>query len=1028
MTLTNSARTSRALFVVHGRRVKSAIPWVSDNPWLALPLLAIPAVWLLWFKGLPPSVDGPLHVFRLLLLDRHLREGALFPRWIPDLMLGHGYPVFSFYAPGAYYVAEAFVLLGLNYYWAMIVVLTLLTIAAGFGMFLLARDLFGRQHWLAALVAGTAYMYSPYLLTNIYIRGAIAEVAAQALLPWILWATWRLTKTERPIRYVGLVALTLGGMAITHNITLLFVPVLWAGFVLVSWWQNGRQPSRLAWVLIAGVGALAVSAFFWVPLVAERQYLSGAAYQASANYMADNSWNWRNFLDATFVFDYTVSIPYQLGLVQVVLAALGLIAARRRDPIWVFLIVVAVLSALGISAWALPVWFGSELLLIAQFPWRLLTLLSIPLALFTGGLVIAWRRIDVRVGLGVTVLCLIVLANLPRLDWLGFPPASDGGSGLAAVTQFEADTGAWGTSNAAEFRPRWVQNSSLLPMSDGSAGVDTVMVERASSYDLIAETSSAGAGALRFSTFYFPGWQVLLDDKWQLQTYPSTSLGLLTVDLPPGLHRVHLTWQGTPVQRWAVTVTLLALGVMVSTGLRQGRRSWQAILPAALLVFGIGAAVYRPGVGAVQLPLAPVNGLGVRLLGYQATQDGSRYFLIRPYWYVDATPSDKFRVRWQLRDADGQVVSDSLVRPYFNAASAADWPAGTLVSDAYQLSVPPGLPAGAYQLAVRLEQGTDVAPEEPVVVGDIALAAPAPTDRQPTNLASAVYGDSILLAGYDGPVTRRLSTLGKTDLAVVRAGDTLEYELYWQALKPVSENYHGFIHLVDASGQPLVQSDHIAGTMLNPPKLWDAYHLQPDRYRLTIPESAAGGLYWPSVGLYDFGNLARLSISDTLSNAAVADYRLSALKVIGRQPARPQNQADAHFGKFASLIGYDLALPPGELHANDQVTVTLYFRSQAPTDGDYTRFLHLQSPESGMAAQYDSLPRTGNNPTWAWVPGEIIADPVVLTISPDAPAGSYLLTAGLYDNKSGGVRVSALDGRGRPLPDDQVVLTELKVE
>jgi len=457
-------------------------------------------------------------------------------------------------------------------------------------------------------------------------------------------------------------------------------------------------------------------------------------------------------------------------------------------------------------------------------------------------------------------------------------------------------------------------------------------------------------------------------------------------------------------------------------------RPWQVVFPAALLAFGIAAAVHRPTVDAVQIPNAPVGGLGVRLLGYRAVQDSSHHLLIRPYWYVDATPTEKFQVRWQLLDADGRVVSDSLARPYLNAASAADWARGTLVSDAYQVPIPPGLPAGVYRLAARFEQGSDAAPKEPVVVGDVTLATSAPLDHSPMFQETAEYDGSVLLAGYDGPLARRSGDPSATSLAVAGPGDALDYTLYWHALNPLSANYHSFVHLVDASGQPLMQSDQLVGTMLAPPKLWDTYHLEPDRFRLRVPENAAGGLYWPSVGLYDFQTLDRLPISDTLSHAALPDYRLAPVKVVGRQHIQPQRKLDARFAQFASMIGYDLTLPPGGLHADDQFTVTLYFRSQASTNGDYTRFLHLQSPEFGMVAQYDSLPQGGNNPTWAWVPGEIIADQVLLTIAPGTPPGSYVLSAGLYDAHVGGARVPTSDGKDRPLPDNQVALTELKVE
>ena len=107
---------------------------------------------------------------------------------MPELVTGLGYPVFNFYGPFAYYLAETFHLLGLTLVQAMIAAYAVFLVAGGFGMYLLRPRYLRRPHGWAALIAATAYMYAPYLLTNVYIRGAIAEVGAQALLPWILWS------------------------------------------------------------------------------------------------------------------------------------------------------------------------------------------------------------------------------------------------------------------------------------------------------------------------------------------------------------------------------------------------------------------------------------------------------------------------------------------------------------------------------------------------------------------------------------------------------------------------------------------------------------------------------------------------------------------------------------------------------------------------------------------------------------------------------------------------------------------------
>ncbi|MEZ4835956.1 MAG: hypothetical protein R2873_28825 [Caldilineaceae bacterium] len=109
------------------------------------------------------------------LLDHHIAAGFFYPRWVPELMLGNGYPVFNYYAPATYYVAEALHLLGLGYYTALMMSFAIFVAVAGIGAYRLALDLFGRKQHDAAFVAGVAYMYAPYLLSNVFIRGAIAE-------------------------------------------------------------------------------------------------------------------------------------------------------------------------------------------------------------------------------------------------------------------------------------------------------------------------------------------------------------------------------------------------------------------------------------------------------------------------------------------------------------------------------------------------------------------------------------------------------------------------------------------------------------------------------------------------------------------------------------------------------------------------------------------------------------------------------------------------------------------------------------
>ena len=540
----------------------------SPHLWLALPLLALPALLPLITRGLTASADGMTHLIRIALLVNHWQQGVLYPRWMPELETGMGYPVVNFYAPATYYLAGALQLLGATTANALLVAFAFFIIAGGLGMYFLARDLYGAGSPWAALVAGVAYMYAPYLLANVFVRGAIAEVGAQALLPWILWCGRRLLTANRPVLYAALLALSLGALAVTHTVTLIIFPPFLLGYLLMVWWQRGHQRTRLGW-MAAGIGAaMGLSAFFWLPLIGESGYLSQDAFGTSIEiFIPENLWQWQTFLDLHLQYEYTFAVPYQLGLGQTVLAAAGLFFVRRWDKEWLYLLLATTLACVAMGVWAEALWLGNRVSLAVQFPWRLLAIVSLTLPLFTGA--IAWHNPSPRHPALVAnaLLLLIILFNRPQVDWMGALATENGSVPLPAIARHESITGQLGTGPTREFMPQWSEDSAYLPEPTDVAidGIE-IALQRSDGNGLEFDVASPRGGALRFTNLYFPGWQATLDDTLPLEPYASTNLGLLTIDVPPGSHHLRLTNVGTPLQRWATWLTLATLvGLIVLT-------------------------------------------------------------------------------------------------------------------------------------------------------------------------------------------------------------------------------------------------------------------------------------------------------------------------------------------------------------------------------------------------------------------------------------------------------------------------------
>ncbi|MCC6457400.1 MAG: hypothetical protein IT328_20765 [Caldilineaceae bacterium] len=1004
--------------------------------WLVLPLLTIPALWPLLADGLPARFDRGLHLMRLAWLDQHLRQGTLFPRWVPEMMLGRGYPLFNFYGAGVYYLTEALHLLGLSLYDASVATLIILMLLAGFGMYLFARDIFSqpgsgmRAAW-ASLVAAIAYVYAPYFLTvNIYQRGAIAEATAQALMPWVLWSVRRIFTSQAPGLWAMILALLLATLVFSHTLMLLIFPPLLAGYVLIQWLQNGRQRQALGWAIGGLLLAIGISAFFWLPLILEREYLGKHAFNiVRGAFLPRSMWTWETFVADQWL--YTYERPPRLALVPLLLGVLGAVLTlihRRTWETW-YLLISAIVAGALVGAWARPLWAGSEILLSVQSPWRLLTLITPVLAIFTGALVAYLPIKPLRVVFAASLIGLIIYTTFPRLGDVPLFSRTDTVLSPQTLAQLEyeqgVETGGEGSTFVLEFRPRWASRTLLFTdPANLTAPPLELQPTQANAYATTLNVTSAEAAPLRFNRFYFPGWQIRLADGTLLPTYPSTNLGLLTVDLPVGSHQLTLTWTGTPIQQIAALLSLITLALLAGICWWQRRRRL-AILPVALLAFGLAATFSRPALAPVQAPAEPIEAHGIRLLGYRLQQSDPTRITLYPSWYVlSGGPNANLQARWQLRDETGAVRSEIVSAPYFNASSPRSWPPGTLVEDAYAIPLPPELPTGSYEIVLQLEADGSASPSSRI--GTVTLASPTPPQLVEMIATNALFDDEIYLAGYATALDDQPQAATDGATPVLNAGDVARYQLYWQATKTPAENYHSYIHLIDATGHAIYQSDQLPGPWFRPPRAWDRYTLQQDTHRLRIPPDAPGGLYWPVVGLYEIRQMDRMAVSVDGQAVEGDVFRLPPVKVVGA-PANPTTVHAAQFDDGFRLLGYDLQLPEGGLHPGASFQVTLYYRSDAKSGKDYTRFFHLYSSELGLAAQADSPPQAGVNPTQSWIPEETVIDPITLQIADTATPGEYQLFTGFYDAQAGGARLGVQDEAGQPLPDGGVILGTVTV-
>ncbi|NBX48339.1 MAG: hypothetical protein EBT22_14405 [Chloroflexi bacterium] len=165
-----------------------------------------------------PIVKGTLPLALLLVLlypvwsimlrpdlDLWATEGETlaFPRWIPDLYRGYGYPVFNFYAPLTYLAGHLVTSTGLSV-WSAFRILGLGAIVSGAtGAYAVVRitssRVTGNRDHTGAIAAGLLYLVAPYpFVTNLYIRADLPEALGLGSLVGLLPVAWWRSQQFRP--------------------------------------------------------------------------------------------------------------------------------------------------------------------------------------------------------------------------------------------------------------------------------------------------------------------------------------------------------------------------------------------------------------------------------------------------------------------------------------------------------------------------------------------------------------------------------------------------------------------------------------------------------------------------------------------------------------------------------------------------------------------------------------------------------------------------------------------------------------
>jgi hypothetical protein len=492
-----------------------------------------------WFN----SHENGAYPVRVVEFEAALRQGDLYPRWASDFYGGYGSPFFVFYAPLVFMAGAALSavlgspVLGLKL-WIVIA-----SILAGLGVrFAVATE---TRRDDAAVLAALLYLSAAYRLTDLYIRGDIAEYTALAVLPWAVGAYRRVARAMPLETAAPSATLAVGahaGLLYSHAIFGLWGTWLLGATCLVTtfelWQRRAFRHVTTLWTAFAL--SLALGAAYLGPALVQKRYVH-IAIATTDFYDPSNQ-----LLAAGRLLGIG-----QFGLVPLVGAALALalvtMVVRRRGKAGLVWALAAALFAFLSIKQAEAFWMAQlPLTRFIQFPWRLHGLAALAAAFAVGcSWAVLMKRRSWREPLALTVgatalLVTAPLCNVPEVMARGSFPTSAN----------EIRRGMHHTT-ADEYLPLAVAKPPTVPVRTLVTESPKLQVLDAFSHGTVheLELTSTGAARAELKLHMFPGWRVETLQGPARAKLTTSKTGLVAVELPQaGHYRLRVRFGTSPVR------------------------------------------------------------------------------------------------------------------------------------------------------------------------------------------------------------------------------------------------------------------------------------------------------------------------------------------------------------------------------------------------------------------------------------------------------------------------------------------------
>lgn len=529
--------------------------------WPIFVILAL-SLFIIWPLFLPGyfSHHDDLQIMRIFEMRRCLQDLQIPCRWVPDMGYGNGYPLFNYYNPFPYYIGGILSFL-LPFIISAKILFFIPLLLAPVAMYFLAKEIFGKT---GGFFAGLLYMFAPYRALDTYVRGAISESFAIAIIPLVAYFALKLIK-EQSRKYLVLFSVSLAAFLTSHTImTMFFLPLL---ILMIIYWlfTEGARNSR--WIVYGFILSIGLSAFFTLPAYFERDLVQidnlvrfdldfRAHFVTLTQLFFDRSWGY----GASFPGPND-TISFQIGWPHWILVFFPvplLLLLKRKDKKILFfstiILLIFVLSVFMTHNKSAFIWEAAGILRFAQFPWRFLAVTIFATSLLGGCLIYCFKQ-----SLGKMITFILVIITI-LFNWNFFRPQE---FTFDLTDQAKLSGKAWEIQQKAsilDYLPVGA-GEPLEPAPDkpiiktGKAEIKS-FEKRSNSWKLGLDVISAAK--VEIPIMDFPNWNVYENGK-EIGHTNDNYVKRISINLQPGTHFVSGRFTDTPIRVASNTISFLSL-------------------------------------------------------------------------------------------------------------------------------------------------------------------------------------------------------------------------------------------------------------------------------------------------------------------------------------------------------------------------------------------------------------------------------------------------------------------------------------